>query len=96
MASRRLAGKVGIVTGASSGLGRSIALHYAREGAKVICSDLGPQARSQVPSERNETTVDLIKNMGGEAAFVKADVGVAKEMENLVKESADHFGRVDM
>lgn len=90
----RLANKVAIVTGASSGLGRAIAIRYAQEGAKVVCADLHPTARAR--EEAEITTHDLISKNGGEAIFVKSDVGGAAQMENLVQVAVNDFGRVDM
>lgn len=95
MASLRLQDKVAIVTGSSSGLGRAIALRYSSEGAKVVCSDLSPAPRLQVDSE-SEPTHELIAKNGGKAIFVQTDVGVAKQMENLVQEAVREFGRLDM
>lgn len=92
----RLQDKVAIVTGASSGLGRAISLRYAREGAKVVCADLSPAARPQVPEESDVTTHDLITRDGGNAIFVQTDVGDAAQMESLVKAAVDKFGRLDM
>lgn len=95
MASLRLQDKVAIVTGSSSGLGRAIALRYSSEGAKVVCSDLSPAPRLQVDSE-SEPTHELITKTGGKAIFVQTDVGVAKQMENLVQEAVREFGRLDV
>ena len=95
MASFRLQDKVAIVTGSSSGLGRAIALRYSSEGAKVVCSDLSPAPRLQVDSE-SEPTHELITETGGKAIFVQTDVGVAKQMENLVQEAVREFGRLDV
>ena len=92
--SLRLQEKVAIVTGASSGLGRAIAIRYAQEGAKVVCADLTPTARSQ--EEAGITTHDLIIQEGGQAIFVQADVGDATQMENLVKKAVKVYGRLDM
>jgi NAD(P)-dependent dehydrogenase (short-subunit alcohol dehydrogenase family) len=72
-----LAGKVALVTGASSGIGRAAALAFAREEAKVVAAD--------VTIEGGQETVQLIKNAGGEAIFVKADVSSASEVEALVQ-----------
>lgn len=90
----RLHDKVAIVTGASSGLGRAIALRYAQEGAKVSCADLTPTARST--EEAAITTHDLIAKNGGHAIFVRTDVGYSTQMENLVKATVTEYGRLDM
>ncbi|KAJ5789268.1 uncharacterized protein N7518_006279 [Penicillium psychrosexuale] len=92
--SSRLQDKVAIVTGSSSGLGRAIAIRYAQEGAKVVCADLTPTARSQ--EESNITTHDLIVRDGGQAKFVKTDVGDARQIENLVQVAVKEYGRVDI
>jgi NAD(P)-dependent dehydrogenase (short-subunit alcohol dehydrogenase family) len=92
--SARLQDKVAIVTGASSGLGRAIAVRYSQEGAKVVCADLTPTARSQEESEI--TTHDLIVKEGGKATFVQTDVGDAAQMENLVQVAVREYGRLDM
>jgi len=92
----RLADKVAIVTGSSAGIGRAIAIAYAREGAKVICSDLQPLAKVDIGDEAKVATHDAISKEGGTAAFVKCDVGEAAEVEELVHEAVEIFGRVDM
>ena len=66
-------GKVALVTGSGSGIGRQSALAFAREGAKVIVSD--------IVVEGGEETVRLIRDTGGEAVFVQADVSQAVDVE---------------
>ncbi|WP_422006760.1 SDR family oxidoreductase [Pyruvatibacter mobilis] len=90
-------GKVAIVTGAGGGLGRCHALELARRGAKVVVNDLGGSVDgSGGSSEAAGKVVEEIKAMGGEAiangSSVTDDAGVA----NLVKETMDAFGRIDI
>lgn len=80
--------KVGLVTGASSGIGRSIALAWAREGARVVVSD--------VNTAGGEETVALVRAAGGDALFVKADVSQAADCEALVNRAVAHYGRLDV
>jgi NAD(P)-dependent dehydrogenase (short-subunit alcohol dehydrogenase family) len=80
-------GKVALVTGAGSGIGRASASVFAREGAKVVVAD--------VVVEGGEETVGLIKRVGGEAMFVRADVSKAAEVEALVNTIVAAYGRLD-
>jgi len=94
--SQRLLNKVVIITGSPSGIGRAIAILYAREGAKVVCSDLVPSQRSNDTGNTIEDTHELIEKAGGKAIFQKTDVSNAKDMEELVRAAVETFGRVDV
>jgi len=76
--------KVAIVTGAGSGIGRAIAILYAKEGAKVIVSDISEKGGNE--------TLDEIRNTGGEAVFVKADTSSPSDNENLVTKAVTKYG----
>ncbi len=93
---QRLKDKVCIVTGSSSGLGRAISLAYAREGGLLVCTDLRPGARQDVASECAVNTDELIRQDGGRAIFVQADVSKADEMEAMVKAAVEEYGRIDV
>jgi NAD(P)-dependent dehydrogenase (short-subunit alcohol dehydrogenase family) len=82
-----LKGKVALVTGASTGIGRSSASIFARNGAKVVVAD--------VNIEGAQETVDIIKNFGGEAIFIKTDVSKAQEVAALINKTIEKFGRLD-
>jgi NAD(P)-dependent dehydrogenase (short-subunit alcohol dehydrogenase family) len=95
----RLANKVAVVTGSSSGIGRAISLAYAREGARVVCADLQPTTRFEQSSDEDETrgtTHDRIIESGGEAIFVRTDVTDAEQVEELVKTAVRTWGRLDV
>jgi NAD(P)-dependent dehydrogenase (short-subunit alcohol dehydrogenase family) len=82
-----LANKVALVTGGSTGIGRASAITFAREGAKVVVSDVNTESGEQVARS--------IRDSGGKAIFVKADVSVAAEVEALVKKAVATYGRLD-
>jgi NAD(P)-dependent dehydrogenase (short-subunit alcohol dehydrogenase family) len=83
-----LQNKIALVTGASSGIGRAIALVMAREGAKVVVSDLN--------IDRVEETAELIRTQGGEAWAVACNVGLAHDCQQLVHRTLQHFGHLDV
>lgn len=86
---KRLDGKVSIVTGASRGIGRGIAVRLAQEGAKVVINHRGS-------AEGAEETARLIHEAGGEAIVVQADVSRMDEAQRLVQETINAFGQVDI
>ena len=92
-----LTGKVAIVTGAGNGLGRSHALALAKLGAKVVVNDLGgARDGSGGGSEAANEVVALIEADGGEALAHGANVAKFDEVEDMVKQTMDKWGRVDI
>lgn len=95
--SQRLKDKVAIVTGASSGIGRAIALRYAQEGAHVVCADLRPLAQSAIGTQASKATHELIKEQyGARSIAVKVDVGDSQSVQDMVQAAVKEFGRLDM
>lgn len=84
----RLVGKVAIVTGANSGIGRATARLFGREGAKVVCVDL----RDEQPLRVDQ----LIRQEGGQAVFLQADVASSADCAAMVQTALEHFGRLDI
>lgn len=80
--------KVAIVTGAGSGIGRSVAALYAKNGAKVVVSDVDDAGGAE--------TVDLIQKAGGQAVYHRADVSSAVDCEALVDFATNKYGRLDL
>jgi NAD(P)-dependent dehydrogenase (short-subunit alcohol dehydrogenase family) len=83
----RVEGKVALVTGGASGIGRATALTFAREGAKLIIADMHEEGGQQ--------TVHIIKENGGEAIFVQTDVTQATAVEALLSRAVETYGRLD-
>jgi meso-butanediol dehydrogenase/(S,S)-butanediol dehydrogenase/diacetyl reductase len=84
----RLRGKVAIVTGAGSGIGRAIALRFAAEGASLLVNDLNADSASRVAKE--------IEAAGGSARAFPADVSDARQVEALIRAATSAFGRLDV
>jgi NAD(P)-dependent dehydrogenase (short-subunit alcohol dehydrogenase family) len=80
-------GKVALVTGGGSGIGRTTALAFAAQGAKVVVADRRDDGAEQ--------TVALIKAAGGDAIAIKVDVAQAAEVEAMVAQTIDHYGALD-
>jgi len=85
---RRLEGRVAIVTGAGSGIGRGSSMVLAQSGARVVVND--------VNAETGAETVDLIRKGGGEATFIKADVGCSEAVKSLVAQTEDTYDKLDI
>jgi len=83
----RLEGKVALVTGAASGIGRASAVTLASEGAKVVVTDVDDQ-------DGEEAAHDICQ-AGGDAIFQPLDVADATQVETAVRRSIDHYGRLD-
>lgn len=83
----RLTGKVALVTGGASGIGRASALAFAEAGARVVIADIA--------FEQGEETAELIRQAGGEAVFVRSDVSSASDVEALIDRVVTTFGRLD-
>ncbi len=80
-------GKVALVTGAASGIGRASALAFAREGARVVVADLAVDG--------GEETVRMIESAGGSAMFCQTDVSKAADVEKLIEQAVSEYGRLD-
>lgn len=78
--------KVALVTGAASGIGRATAIAFATSNAKVVVVD-----RNQ---KLGKETAELICNKGGDALFLHVDVSKASEVENMVNQTLQHYGRL--
>lgn len=83
-----LKNKVALVTGGSSGIGRAIALLWAREGAKVVISDLS--------AEQGAETAHMIHAEVGSAIFLHANVSQSAQSQLVVDEALEHYGRLDV
>ena len=81
-------GKVALVTGGTSGIGKTTAIEFARAGAKVVLTGRREKEGAQVVAE--------IKKLGGEAAFVRADVAKDADVKRMVDFTIDKFGRLDI
>src|SRR6516225_8545554 len=86
-----LVGKIAVVTGASSGIGRAIAINFANEGASVVIADLSEQ-----PVEGGEPTLEIISRAGGTASFHKTNVGRWDDVDALIGRTVDRHGRLDI
>jgi NAD(P)-dependent dehydrogenase (short-subunit alcohol dehydrogenase family) len=79
--------KVFMVTGGASGIGKATAIMFAREGAKVVIADISIKG--------GQDTVQEIKRMGGMATYIQTDVSKAREIENLINQIIESYGKLD-
>lgn len=92
-----LTGKVVVITGASTGLGRGIALKLASEGARLVIGDISEASNPKGFDEQPEvTTAQLIVERGGQAIFQHCDVTRSQDLSALVHAATQHFGRLDI
>jgi len=84
----RLDGKVALITGSASGIGRQTALLFGREGARIAAVDLG--------SDANEETASLVRQAGGDILTLRADVSKAVDCQEMVARTEAHFGKLDV
>src|SRR5689334_5130368 len=84
----RLAGKVAIVTGTASGIGRGTAIRFGKEGARVVGGDIDEGG--------GERTAEEIRRSGGESIFLKTDVTRSDQVRKLVGEAVARYGGVDV
>ena len=83
-----LEGKVGLVTGGTSGIGRDTGVLFAKAGAKVVVA-----GRRELEGQK---TIELIRAAGGDGLFVKTDVSKAAEVDSLIRQGVERFGRLDI
>lgn len=81
-------GKIVLITGSGSGIGRATAIMFAEKGADIMVSDINEKGGLE--------TVELVKKTGQKAAFCKTDVSNLEQVKNLVKTTVDTFGKVDI
>src|SRR3972149_1462081 len=86
--SNRFRDKVAIVTGAGSGIGREIALRFAKEGASVVIPDINLEAANE--------TADLIKNMSAHALPLQVDIGNPENIKTMIRETINAFGKISI
>src|SRR6185437_10049179 len=88
MHDNRFAGKVVLVTGAGSGIGRATALAFAHAGAKLVICDIS--------ADQGDETLGMLRGLGGEAVFVSADVSDESAVRTLLTRTIEIYGRLDV
>ena len=84
----KLKDKVALITGSASGMGRASAILFAKEGAKIAVVDINDKGGKE--------TVDLVKEGGGEALFIKTDLTKAIDVQDMIKKTVDKYGKIDI
>jgi len=84
----RLEGKVAVITGAGSGMGRAAAILFAKAGAKVVVADW--------VAEWGQETVRMVKEAGGKATFINVDVSKEEDIKNMIKTAVDTYGKLNV
>jgi len=86
---RKLEGRIAVITGAASGIGKGIAITFASEGANIVIADLVTEAQAS-------EVITAIKKLGSEVLFVRTDVSDEASVRAMAAQSIDRFGRVDI
>jgi glucose 1-dehydrogenase len=84
----KLKDKVAVITGGTKGIGLGIAAEFVKEGAKVIIVGRNP--------ETGAAGLDELKKLGGDAMYIPCDVGQLDDLENIIKQTVDSYGRIDI
>jgi 3-oxoacyl-[acyl-carrier protein] reductase len=84
-----LSGKVALITGSVRGIGKAIALELANHGAKIVINDI-------LPKNEIDKTLEEIRKSGDQAIGIRADITIFKEVESMVKEIINKFGKIDI
>lgn len=90
--------RIAIVTGGSSGIGRGIALEFAREGARVVVADIQEAPRRGKYHEQDVTTptVEEIERLGAQGRFIQTDMADDSQVERLIQSTVEHLGGLDI
>lgn len=84
-----LSGKVALITGSARGIGKAIALELANHGAKIVINDI-------LPKNEIDKTLEEIRKSGDQAIGIRADITIFEEVESMVKEIINKFGKIDI